>query len=1206
MPHVITESEVEELALDILSEQGYEVVHGPDIAPDGPSPERQSYLEVVLIRRLRDAIDRLNLKIPTEAKEEALKQILRLESPDLVTNNHRFHKMLVNGVDVEFRERAEIASPGKRARNDGAFRSPVRGTTYDKVWLFDFESPENNEFLAVNQFTVIENNHNRRPDIVLFVNGLPLAVIELKNPADEDATVLSAFKQFQTYKAEITSLFNFNEILVASDGFDAKAGTITSEWERFQPWKTIDGKERAPSATPQIEVLLKGMFNKKTLLDLVQHFIVFEEKSKILAAYHQYHAVNKAIDATLEAASTKGDKRCGVVWHTQGSGKSLSMVFYTGKLVLAGEMENPTVVVLTDRNDLDDQLYGTFSRCNELLRQAPVQAETRAQLREYLNVSSGGVIFTTIQKFLPEEKGDTYPLLNDRRNIVVIADEAHRSQYDFIDGLAKHMRDALPNASFIGFTGTPVELKDRNTQAVFGNYIDIYDIQQAVDDGATVRIYYESRLARLELKPEERPKIDPGFEEATEGEEVRKKERLKSKWARLEAIVGAEKRIKQIAKDIVNHFEERLKVLEGKAMIVCMSRRIAVDLHEKIVKLKPEWYHKDDDKGVVKVIMTGSADDGPEWQEHIRNKLRRRTIGDRMKDPNDPLKLVIVRDMWLTGFDAPSLHTMYLDKPMRGHGLMQAIARVNRVFKDKPGGLIVDYLGIADDLKKALAEYTESGGKGAPAFDQEEAVALMLEKYEVVSGMFHKFDFKPFFKANVTEKMTIITQAQEHILEQKNGKDRYLAYVTQLSQAFTLSVPHSKALKIRDDVGFFQAVKARLAKYETGTGKTDDDLDSAIKQIISKAIASDKVIDIFAAAGLKKPDISILSDEFLAEVKGMPHKNLAFELLKKLLNDEIKARSKRNLVQGRSFAEMLESAIRRYQNKAIEAARVIEELIELAKKMREAEKRGEGLGLSEDEVAFYDALEVNDSAVKVLGDETLRTIARELVTTVRNNLTIDWTLKESVQAKLRVMVKRILRKYGYPPDKEKKATETVLEQATLLCKDWTESSVIPDEGKPLFFSDVIPDGSIKEGYLPVYDLRVAATSFKEQPTPEPIVWKPVKNRKLNGDMFIAQVVGKSMEPKIPDASFCLFRFERGGSRNGLVVLAESRLVTDPETHQSFTVKRYKSEKEYFPDGRWRHKKITLSPDNKDFKDIVLENVNEDDFRVVAEFLEVLA
>ncbi len=921
MSRVITESEVEQAALDILSSLGYGIVHGPDIGPDGtnpaeltgfgiPSPsrsardmaapERQSYSDVVLIGRLRNAINRLNPGIPAEAKEEAVRQLLRVESPDLVVNNHRFHKMLFEGVDVEYRKGDRVVP--------------------DKVWLFDFKDVGKNEFLAVNQFTIIENNHNRRPDIVLFVNGIPLVVIELKNPADENATVHSAFKQFQTYKVQIPSLFNFNEILVASDGFDARAGTITSEWERFAPWKTIDGKEKAPNTMPQIEVILKGMLNKETLLDLIRHFVVFEQEkdskdnsiriSKKIAAYHQYHAVNKAVEETLKASAAKGDKRCGVVWHTQGSGKSLSMVFYTGKLVLS--LDNPTIVVLTDRNDLDDQLFGTFSRCNELLRQAPVQAESRSQLRDYLKVSSGGVVFTTIQKFFPEERGDTYPCLCDRRNIVVIADEAHRSQYDFIDGFARHMRDALPNASFIGFTGTPIELKDKNTRAVFGDYIDIYDIQQSVDDGATVTILYESRLAKLELREEERPKIDPDFEEATEGEEVSKKEKLKSRWARMEAIVGSEKRVKQIAKDIVGHFEERLKIIEGKGMVVCMSRRIAFDLHNEIVKLRPDWYHQDDDKGAIKVVMTGSASDPLKWQEHIRSKPRRRDIGERMKDPGDPLKLVIVRDMWLTGFDVPSLHTMYLDKPMRGHGLMQAIARVNRVFKDKPGGLVVDYLGIADDLKRALSVYTESGGQGKPTIDQDEAVALMLEKYEIVCGMFHGFDFRRFFPASVTEKMTIITLAQEHVLGQDKGKDRFLAYVTQLSQAFALSVPHAEAMRIRDEVGFFQAVRARIAKYETGTGKTEDDLDSAIKQIISRAIASDRVIDIFEAAGIKKPDISILSDEFLAEVKGMPHKNLAFELLKKLLSDEIKARSKRNLVQGRSFAELLEQTIRKY------------------------------------------------------------------------------------------------------------------------------------------------------------------------------------------------------------------------------------------------------------------------------------------------------
>jgi type I restriction enzyme R subunit len=1023
MPKIITESEVEDAALDILFESGYKILQGPDIAPDGAHPERKTYSDVVLVERLKNTIDKLNPSIPKEAREEAFKKVLRTESQKLVVNNETFHKMLVDGVDVEYR------------RKDGSIAG-------DKVWLFDFKNPENenNEFLAINQFTVIENNNNRRPDIVLFINGLPLVVIELKNPADENATIETAFNQIETYKAQIPSLFHYNEISVISDGINVRAGTITSGKEWFLPWKTIDGKETASSVMPQLEVLLKGMFNKKILLDLVRHFIVFEKDKSILkklAAYHQYHGVNKAIETTIKASSPKGDKRCGVVWHTQGAGKSLSMVFYTGKLVLT--LDNPTIVVLTDRNDLDGQLFDTFGRCNELLRQEPVQAEKRSELKDLLKVASGGIVFTTIQKFLPEEKGDRYPLLSERRNIIVIADEAHRSQYDFIDGFARHMRDALPNASFIGFTGTPIEKADRNTRAVFGEHIHIYDIQQAVDDGATVPIYYESRLAKLELKPEEKPKIDPEFEEVTEGEEVEKKEKLKSRWARLEAIVGSEKRIKQIARDIVDHFEGRLEVLDGKGMIVCMSRRICIEVHNEIVRLRPEWYHKDDDKGTIKVVMTGSAGDPVSWQEHIRNKKRRMTIRDRMKDPEDPIKLAIVRDMWLAGFDAPSLHTMYIDKPMREHGLMQAIARVNRVFKDKPGGLVVDYLGIAYELKRALSEYTESGGRGKTTFDKEEAVASMLEKYEVVSALFHGFDYEKFFTAKPREKMSIIPAAIEHVLQQKDGKERCLKYVTELSMAFALAVPHEDALRIRDDVGFFQAVRSGIAKTTVTTGKTEEELDSAIRQIISKAIVTDKVIDIFAAAGLKKPDISILSDEFLAEVERMPHKNLAFELLRKLLNDEIKTRAKKNLIQGRSFAEMLENAIRRYQNKAIETAQVIEELIELAKKMNEASRRGGELDLSDEELAFYDALEVNDSAVKVLGDETLRTIARELVKTVRNNLTIDWTLKESVQAKLRVMAKRVLKKYGYPPDKQKKATETVLEQAVLLCKDWVEA-----------------------------------------------------------------------------------------------------------------------------------------------------------------------
>jgi len=1023
MTRAMTESAVEEAALEILSELDYEMLYGPDIAPapDGARPERNFYSDVVLLDRLHEAIGRINPKIPKEAREEAVKKILRVESPLLVINNQNFHRMIVNGVDVEYR--------GKDGRIIG-----------DKVWLLDYEELENNDFVAVNQFTVIEDNNNRRPDLVVFVNGLPLSVIELKNPADENATVWSAFNQFETYKKEIPSLFRFNEILVVSDGMEARAGTISSNREWFMLWRTIDGTEiKSEIKSKTLEVLLKGMFEKKRFLDLLRHFFVFEKEQnqliKKMAAYHQYHAVNKAVEATIEASRPKGDRRCGVVWHSQGAGKSLTMAFYTGKLVLA--LDNPTMVVLTDRNDLDDQLFETFGRCHELLRQKPTQAEERADLGEYLKVASGGIVFTTIQKFFPEIKGDTYPMLSDRRNVVVIADEAHRSQYDFIDGFARHMRDALPNASFIGFTGTPIEKADRSTPAVFGNYIHIYDMEQAVKDGATVRIFYESRLAKLELSPEERPKIDPEFEEVTEGEEVQKKEKLKSKWARLEAIVGSEKRIKRIARDIVNHFENRLSVLDGKGMIVCMSRRICVDLHNEIIKLRPDWYKKDDDEGFLKVIMTGSASEPVSWQEHIRNKKRRRDIGDRMKNPADEMKLAIVRDMWLTGFDVKNLHTMYIDKPMRGHGLMQAIARVNRVFKDKPGGLVVDYIGIADDLKKALAEYTE-GDRKETGVPQEEMVAVMLEKYEIICALLKGFDYKKFFSAKPTQKMSVIAETMDFILKQKDGPERFIKHTIELLKAFALSVPNEEAIAIRDEVGFFQTVKSQFVKTTETTGKTKEELDSAIKQIISKAIVSDRVVDIFDALGLKKPDISILSDEFLDEIRGIKHKNLAFELLKKLLNDEIKIKSRKNLVQSKSFADLLEKAIKKYQNKSIETAKVIEELIRLAKDMREANKRGEKLNLTEDELAFYDALEVNDSAVKVLGDETLRTIARDLANTIRNNVTIDWTLRESVQARLRVMVRRVLKKYGYPPDKQKKATETVLEQANMIARDWAE------------------------------------------------------------------------------------------------------------------------------------------------------------------------
>jgi type I restriction enzyme R subunit len=900
--------------------------------------------------------------------------------------------------------------------------------------------------------------------VVLFINGLPLVIIELKNPADENATIWSAFQQLQTYKAELATLFSFNELLVISDGVEARIGTLTAGREWFKPWRTITGETLAGAHTPELQVLIEGVFDKRRLLNLIQYFIVFEDADggklvKKMAGYHQFHAVDVAVQETLRAGLAlrdragesigryisghqpgggPGDRRIGVVWHTQGSGKSLTMAFYAGRIIREPAMENPTIVVLTDRNDLDDQLFGTFSRCQDLLRQPPTQAESRADLREKLQVVAGGVVFTTIQKFFPEEKGDRHPVLSTRRNIVVIADEAHRSQYDFIDGFARHMRDALPNASFIGFTGTPIEKEDANTRAVFGDYISVYDIQRAVEDGATVPIYYESRLAKLELDETEKPKIDPEFEEATEGEEVERKEKLKSKWAQLEAIVGSEKRVNLVAQDIVSHFEQRLEAMDGKAMIVCMSRRICVELYRAIIKLRPDWLHEDDEKGMIKVVMTGSASDPLDWQQHIRNKPRREALANRFRDPKDPFKVVIVRDMWLTGFDAPSLHTMYVDKPMRGHGLMQAIARVNRVFKDKPGGLVVDYLGLAHELKQALATYTESGGTGRTAINQEEAVKILLEKYEICCGLFYGFDWSRWVSGTPEKRLGLLPAAQEHILAQEDGKDRLLRAVRELSQAFALAVPHEQAMRIRDDVAFFQAVRAVIAKRAPGQARTEEELEHAIRQIVSKAVYSDEVVDIFAAAGLKKPDISILSDEFLAEMKGMPQRNLAVELLRKLLAGEIQTRKRKNVVQSRSFAEMLEQSIRRYQNRAIEAAQVIEELIALAKQMRQADQRGVDLKLNEDELAFYDALETNDSAVKVMGDETLRTIARELVASVRANITIDWTMRENVRAQLRVIVKRILRKFGYPPDKQEKATQTVLEQAEVLSEGWAD------------------------------------------------------------------------------------------------------------------------------------------------------------------------
>lgn len=1016
----ITEDTVEQAALEWLSDLGYIILHGGDIAPDMPAAERDDYGEVVLSSRLRSALSHLNPSIPSEARDEAFRKVTIPDSPSLITNNHAFHRMLVDGVSVEYNQDSRIVG--------------------DRVRLIDFDTPENNDWLAVNQFTVIENKINRRPDIVLFVNGLPLAVIELKNALDENATIWTAFNQLQTYKTQIPSLFAFNEALVISDGMDARIGSLTADKERFMPWRTIEGEQLAPPTMLQLEVLLHGAFEPRRWLDMIRHFIVFEAEAdtliKKMAGYHQFHAVQGAVQTTVTASHPEGDRRCGVVWHTQGSGKSLTMAFYAGKVILDPAMANPTVVIITDRNDLDEQLFGTFSRCHELLRQNPVQAQDRADLRRLLKVASGGVVFTTVQKFFPEQRGDRYPELSDRHNIVVIADEAHRTQYDFIDGFARHMRDALPNASFIGFTGTPLELGDKNTRSVFGDYISVYDIQRAVKDGATVPIYYESRLAKLELDEREKPHVDPEFEEATEGEEIDKKEKLKTKWAALEAVVGAEKRVGIIARDLIDHYESRLDVMDGKAMVVCMSRRICVDLYNAIIRLRPDWHADDETEGTIKVVMTGSASDPVEWQTHIRNKPRREAIAGRFKDPEDPLKVVIVRDMWLTGFDVPCLHTMYVDKPMRGHGLMQAIARVNRVFRDKPGGLIVDYLGLAEYLKRALIDYTDGGGKGGTAVDQEQAVAVMLEKYEICCDLFHGFDWSKWTSGKAIDQLAILPYAQEHILSQEDGKNRLVKVVDQLSKAFALAVPHDETKRIRDDVGFFQAIRAVMGKTSPGKERTGEEMEHAIRQIVSKAISSDEVVDVFASAGLKKPDLSILSDQFLEDVRGLKTRNLAVELLQKLITGEIRNRKSRNVVESRSFTEMLEQTIRRYQNRAIETAQVIEELIELARKLREAAQRGEKMGLSDEELAFYDALETNDSAVQVLGDETLKTIAQELTNTVRNNVTIDWTQKESVQANIRRLVKRILRKYGYPPDMQEKATQTVLEQAEQLAVDW--------------------------------------------------------------------------------------------------------------------------------------------------------------------------
>jgi type I restriction enzyme R subunit len=1035
------ESTLENACLDWFREMGYAVAHGPDVAPGELKSERASYGDVLLEGRLRSSLFRLNPGVSAEAVEEAFRQLRLADGGSLLSQNRRFHDQLVNGVPVELR------------RADGS-------TGWELLRLLSFDEPAANDLLALNQFTVLEGGHRRRMDVMVFVNGLPLALLELKHPGDEKADITKAYQQLQTYKREIPSLFRFNELLVVSDGLNARVGSLSAGLEWFKQWRTVDGAQVAAAASLELATLVEGVFHPSRLFRLLEGFIAFEEDPdsgalhKIIAGYHQFHAVNAAVEETVRASGMAqegfiregtgsfwagkmrggktGDRRAGVVWHTQGSGKSFTMLFFAARVIRESAMRNPTLVVLTDRNDLDDQLFGQFQRCHALLRQMPVQASDRVHLRELLTRASGGVIFTTLQKYLPEEKGDRMPCLTDRSNVVVIADEAHRSQYGLIAGFARNLRDALPNASFIGFTGTPIEKTDANTRAVFGDYISIYDIQRAVADKATVPIYYESRISKLSLNAAELPKLDAEFEEITEGEELTKKEKLKTKWAALEALVGDPKRISLVAADLVAHFEKRVEAMDGKAMIVCMSRRICVDLFNALIKLRPEW-----EAETLKVVMTGSAEDGPDWQKHIRSKEARRKLANRFKDAKDPFRIVIVRDMWLTGFDAPCLHTMYADKPMQGHGLMQAIARVNRVFRDKPGGLVVDYLGLADQLKRALATYTESGGQGNPTFDTAQAIAVMLEKHGIACDMMHPFNWDKWTSGKPAERLALIPAGQEHILEQEDGKKRWVQVVTELSRAFALCAASDEAMEIRDDLSFFQALQAALNKQISSNRKTPEQIDAAIRQLVSKAITTEgQVIDVFTAAGLPKPDIGILSDQFLAEVRGLKHKNVAAELLEKLLKDELKVRSKRNLVQSQVFSDKLKKTLNAYHNRAISTMQVIEALIQLAKDLDAATKRGEKLGLTEDEIAFYDALAANESAIKAMGDDKLKVIAAELITQVKKSVTIDWTLREGARAKIRVMVKRILNKYGYPPDLQEEAVRTVLMQAELLCAEW--------------------------------------------------------------------------------------------------------------------------------------------------------------------------
>ncbi|MDP3566416.1 type I restriction endonuclease subunit R [Sediminibacterium sp.] len=1043
MNYGFSEDHVEHAGIETLKSLGWAYFHGGDISPDGAAPQRASFKDAVLIKRFEACVADINPTIPEEARAEAIRRVLNDETPILVEENRRLHRLITEGVDVQYKHAGRLVSA--------------------KVWLIDFSNAAANDWLAVNQFTMIERRRNRRADVVLFVNGLPLAVLELKNPGDENATLSAAIRQIETYKTEIPSLFRANAALVVSDGIRARMGSLTADEERFMPWRTVDGADYAPPGAPELDTLLRGVFERANFLKLIRDFTVFGDKGegpfKIIAGYHQFHGAQKAISEAIAASQPDGDRKIGVIWHTQGSGKSYLMAFFAGLAVRASELANPTLVVLTDRNDLDDQLFATFSLCRDLIRQTPEQATSREDLKRLLERSAGGVIFTTLQKFSPAPGEEDFPLLTDRRNVIVVADEAHRSQYGFdakLDtktgkrryGYAHYLRQALPNASFIGFTGTPVEGDDRNTPAIFGDYIDIYDISRAVEDRATVPIYYESRVARIELNEDEKPKIDAEIEEMLEDETLTEAEKFKAKWSTVEALVGSDKRIKQIAADLVAHLEARLEALQGKAMAVCMSRRICVKLYEEIVALRPEWHSDDDAAGAIKIVMTGAASDPASWQQHIGGKRRRDALAKRARNPDDPLKLVLVRDMWLTGFDAPCMHTMYVDKPMRGHGLMQAIARVNRVFRDKEGGLVVDYIGIAQNLRNALADYSDSD-RDKTGIDEEAAIAKMLECFERVKAIYHGFDYATGMAGPPQQRLATLAGAIDWVLKWQEGEaakqasdeDRKRAHrayqdmVLELTKAYSLASASDEAAAIRDEVGFFQTVRAAIAKstLKGGIGKAERAL--AVQQLIDRAIASSEVVDILKAAGVTSPDISILSDEFLAEIKGMTHKNLALEALKKLLNGEIRSRSKSNLVEAKKFSKRLEDAVARYHVNAISAVELINELIALAKDMQTARARGEELGLSPEEVAFYEALAENESAVQAMGDEKLRVIAHELLESLRRNVTVDWAKRESARANMRVLVKRILKKYGYPPDLAEEAVQTVLAQAEALLQE---------------------------------------------------------------------------------------------------------------------------------------------------------------------------